>query len=276
MLKDVLVYLSSGAAGEGVARYAVSVGQAFDAHIAGVAFAFEPVIPASVMGGVSADLIEAQRAENERAAKQAVERFEKVAEAAGASFGTRLLGGTVAGSADTFGQVARRFDVSVVGQAEPNSLGAEDLVAEAALFNSGRPVIMVPYIQKDGIKLDRIVVCWDGSRTAARAMGDALPFLTRAKTVDVLIVASDPPKSDETPGADVGQHLARHGIKVEVRRVQRADVDVGNTILSYAADNGTDFLVMGGYGHSRLRQFILGGVTRSMLQSMTVPVLMSH
>jgi nucleotide-binding universal stress UspA family protein len=134
----------------------------------------------------------------------------------------------------------------------------------------------VPYIQREGLKLDRTVVCWDGGRAAARAIADAMPFLQRSKAVDVLIVASDRPKSDETPGADIGQHLARHGVKVEVKRIQRADVDVQNAILSYAADNGTDFLVMGGYGHSRLREFILGGVTRSMLQSMTVPVLLSH
>lgn len=276
MLKDVLVYLSAGDGGNAAARYAVSLGQAFDAHVAGVAFAFDPVIPASVMGGISAELIESQRTENEKAARAATERFGKLTKGEGISAETRVLGGTLAGSAETFGQLARRFDISVVAQADPNQLAAEDLIVESALFNSGRPVVVVPYIQRDALKLDRIVVCWDGSRAAARAIGDAMPLLKRAKAVDVLIVASDRPKSDETPGADIGQHLARHGIKVEVKRVQRADVDVPNTILSYAADNSTDFIVMGGYGHSRLREFVLGGVTRSMLQSMTVPVLMSH
>lgn len=276
MLKDVLVYLSAGDGGNAAARYAVSLGQAFDAHVAGVAFAFNPVIPASVMGGISAELIESQRTENEKAARAATERFGKLTKGEGISAETRVLGGTLAGSAETFGQLARRFDISVVAQADPNQLAAEDLIVESALFNSGRPVVVVPYIQRDALKLDRIVVCWDGSRAAARAIGDAMPLLKRAKAVDVLIVASDRPKSDETPGADIGQHLARHGIKVEVKRVQRADVDVPNTILSYAADNSTDFIVMGGYGHSRLREFVLGGVTRSMLQSMTVPVLMSH
>jgi nucleotide-binding universal stress UspA family protein len=276
MLKDVLVYLSPGTSGEAAAHYAVSIGETFGAHVAGIGFAFDPVIPASVMGGISADLIESQRAENTQAAQAALDRFEKTAGGAGISREARVIGGTLAGAADTFGVLARRFDVSVVAQADPNQMAAEDMIVEAALFNSGRPVIVVPYIQREGLKLDRTVVCWDGGRAAARAIGDAMPFLQRSKAVDVLIVASDRPKSDETPGADVGQHLARHGVKVTVKRIQRADVDVQNAILSYAADAGTDFLVMGGYGHSRLREFILGGVTRSMLQSMTVPVLMSH
>jgi nucleotide-binding universal stress UspA family protein len=103
-----------------------------------------------------------------------------------------------------------------------------------------------------------------------------MPFLKKAKAVDVVIVASDRPKSDEIPGADIGQHLARHGLKIEVKRIVATDTDVANTILSHAADTSADFLVMGGYGHSRLREFILGGATRGILSSMTLPTLMSH
>jgi nucleotide-binding universal stress UspA family protein len=98
----------------------------------------------------------------------------------------------------------------------------------------------------------------------------------RAKSVEVLIVAGGRTKSDEMPGADVGHHLARHGLKVEVKRIVATDVDVANTILSHVADTSADFLVMGGYGHSRLREFVLGGATRGILRAMTVPVLMSH
>jgi nucleotide-binding universal stress UspA family protein len=137
-------------------------------------------------------------------------------------------------------------------------------------------VIVVPYIQKQGLKLDRVLVCWDGGRTATRAIADSLPFLLRAKAIDVVIVASGRAKSDEIPGADIGQHLARHGLKIEVKRIVAADTDVPNTILSYAADSSADFLVMGGYGHSRLREFVLGGATRGILASMTVPALMAH
>ena len=103
-----------------------------------------------------------------------------------------------------------------------------------------------------------------------------MPFLKRAKTIEVVIVASERIKSDEIPGADIGQHLARHDLKVEVRRIVAPDTDVASTILSHAADTSADFIVMGGYGHSRLREFILGGVTRGILSSMTLPTLMSH
>ena len=176
----------------------------------------------------------------------------------------------------SFASLARRFDLSIVGQAEPEQPALDGLIVEAALFDSGRPMLVVPYIQRNGLKLDRILLCWDGSRSAARAAADALPFLRRAKLVEVVTVASEPAKSDEMPGADIAHHLARHGVKVELKRIVTAETDVASTILSHAADSSADFLVMGGYGHSRLREFILGGVTREILASMTVPVLMSH
>ena len=136
--------------------------------------------------------------------------------------------------------------------------------------------MVVPYSHRAGLKLDRIMVCWDGSRHAARAIADAMPFLLRAKSLDVVVVAGEPGKSDEIAGADIAQHLARHGLNVELRRLVSRDMDVANTLLSHAADWDADLMVMGGYGHSRLREFLLGGVTRGILASMTVPVLMSH
>jgi len=142
--------------------------------------------------------------------------------------------------------------------------------------HAGRPVVLVPYIEKAGLTLDRVMVCWDGSRAGARAVGDALPLLARARAIEVVTVASERPKSDDLPGVDIGQHLARHGLKVEVKRIVATDSDVASTLLSHAADTSADFMVMGGYGHSRLREFVLGGVTRDILQAMTVPVLMSH
>ena len=152
----------------------------------------------------------------------------------------------------------------------------DEVLDEAALFESGRPVVFVPYIQKAGLKLDRVMVCWDGSRAATRAIADSLPFLQKAKQVEIVMVAGKADKGDEIPGVDLGQHLARHGLKVDVKRITSADIDVASTILSYAADSGADMIVMGGYGHSRLREFVLGGVTKSILDTMTVPVLMSH
>jgi nucleotide-binding universal stress UspA family protein len=276
MIKDTVVNLSVGNSRDVAADYAVSVADAFGAHVAGMAFAYEPVIPGTVMGSVPAELIEASLAESRKAAEDAIARFDQAAGRAGVSFESRMLDATLVGAADLFGRIARRFDLSVVAQAEPDKAAGEDLIIEAALFQSGRPVIVVPYIQRTGLVLERVLVCWDGGRTAARAIGDAIPFLTRAKAVDVVIVATEPGKGDEIPGADMGRHLARHGLKVEVKRIVAPDIDVANAILSYAADSSADFMVMGGYGHSRLREFILGGATRRILQSMTVPVLMSH
>jgi len=119
-------------------------------------------------------------------------------------------------------------------------------------------------------------VCWDSSRNAARAIADALPFLKRGKMIEIVMVASGGGKTDELPGVDLGEHLARHDLKVDVKRLVATDVDVANVILSHAADCGADFIVMGGYGHSRLREFVLGGATRGILESMTAPVLMAH
>jgi nucleotide-binding universal stress UspA family protein len=187
-----------------------------------------------------------------------------------------MLDVPVTSAPNVFANIARRFDLAIIGQPEPHKPALERLIIEAALFDSGRPVLMVPYIQRTGLKLDRVMVGWDGSRSAARAVADAIPLLVRAKAIEVVIVATEPAKSDEMSGADIAHHLARHGAKVEVKSIVTAETDVANTILSHAADISADFLVMGGYGHSRLREFILGGVTRGILSSMTLPTLMSH
>jgi nucleotide-binding universal stress UspA family protein len=276
MIKDIIVNLSVAPIRDVAGEFAVSIGAAFNAHVAGIAFVYEPIPPILTMEGVPSSLIESLRRDNEAAAKAAVAQFDQLAKRAGLSAEVRTVDATFVGASDTFGQAARRFDLSVVGQAEPNKVAPEELIAEAALFESGRPVVVVPYIQKAGLTLDRVMVCWDGGRNAARAIGDAMPFLLRAKAVDVVMVAGEPGKKDEVAGADIAQHLARHGLRVEVRRILSRDVDVANALLSHAADSAADFIVMGGYGHSRLREFILGGATRGILASMTIPALLAH
>ena len=276
MIKDIVVNLSVEPSRDIAGPYAISVADAFGAHLAAVAFSYDPIIPPTIMGGVPASFIDEQRAENEKAAKDAVARFDEAARRAGISFESRSMTASVAGGADTFGRIARRFDLSIVGQTEPDKVAPEELIVEGALFDSGRPVLVVPYIQKGGLKLDRVMVCWDGSRNATRAVADAMPLLHKAKAVDVVIVANDKGKDDELPGADIAQHLARYDLAVDLKRIVATDTDVANTLLSHAADTSADFIVMGGYGHSRLREFILGGATHGILASMTVPVLMSH
>jgi nucleotide-binding universal stress UspA family protein len=278
MIKDIAFHLSARASEGATIDYAVSVAAAFEAHLAGIAFALDPFVPPTMGIGdaVDAGWIDDQREEAQAAALAAIARFEEAARRNGLSAESRRLDVSLAGAAQTFGRIARCFDLSIVRQAEPGKAPLEDLVIEAALFDAGRPVLVVPYIQKTPLALERVLVCWDGGRSAARAVGDAMPFLRRAKAVEVVIVQGDAGKGDEIAGADIGEHLARHGLEVEVKRIVADGGSVMDTILSHAADVGADFLVMGGYGHSRLREFILGGVTRGILGTMTVPVLMSH
>ena len=276
MIKDIVVNLSVDPSRDVAGSYAISLAEAFGAHLAAVAFSYEPVIPPTIMGSIPASFIDEQREQNDKAASDALARFDEAARRAGISFESRALAASLAGGADMFGRFARRFDIAVVGQAEPNAVAPEELIVEGALFGSGRPVLVVPYIQKGGLTLNRVMVAWDGSRNAARAVADAMPLFGKAKQVDVVVVGNDKGKSDEIPGADIAQHLARHDLKVDLKRIVATDTDVANTLLSHAADTSADFIVMGGYGHSRLREFILGGATRGILSAMTVPVLMSH
>ncbi len=276
MIKDMVVNLTGGAPQEFAADYAISLAALFEAHIAGVGFSYEPVIPGSVMGGIPTDLIDAQREENTKAARAATSRFEAAAKAAGLSAETRILDASVAGAADLFGRIARRFDLAVVGQAQPREGANEELLIEGALFESGRPLVVVPFVQKRAVTLEHVLVCWDGSRPATRAIADALPFLKRAKAIDIVAVSGERGKGSELVGTNMARHLSRHGLTITLKRVRAGDVDVAAAIRSHAAEIGADFMVMGGYGHSRLREFILGGVTRTILTSSTIPVLMSH
>jgi nucleotide-binding universal stress UspA family protein len=276
MIKDIIVNLSVGEGANAAADYAVSLAAAFDAHLAGIAFLYDPIVPVSGAGYIPADVIEAHARYIAAAAMAAIDRFVAAGKRAGVAAEPLTLSGSFAGVGDQFGRIARRFDLSIVGQAEPGTSAVEEIIAESALFESGRPVIVVPYIQKAPLKLDRVMLCWDGSRAAARAIADAMPLLERAGRVEIVIVANERGKKDEIEGADMGAHLARHGLNVEVKRTVLGDIDVADVILSHAADAGSDFIVMGGYGHSRLREFVLGGVTRTIFRSMTAPVLMSH
>jgi nucleotide-binding universal stress UspA family protein len=276
MIKDILLHLSADTKQDVAAHYAVSVAEAFGAQLTALIFGYEPVLPAIPGGGLPVDFIDAQRALAQESADTAITKLGEAAERAGVGVESRLVTTSVAGAADIFGHLARRFDLSIVSQANPDVTGPQDLIIEAALFQSGRPVVVVPYIQRAGLTLDRVLVCWDGGRHAARAIADALPFLQRAKAVELLTVATEPLKSDDSPSDDITRHLARHDLKVEFKRMVSGGTDVANTILSHAADVSADCIVMGGYGHSRLREFILGGATRGLLSSMTIPTFMSH
>jgi nucleotide-binding universal stress UspA family protein len=174
---------------------------------------------------------------------------------------------------------ARYADLVVIGQQNVEwASGVDKDFERSLLLAAGRPVLVVPYALERRPLGRQVLVAWNASREAARAVSDALPLLKRAAQVHV--IAFSPAKSGsahgEEPGADIGLFLSRHGVKVMVSRHDSADIDVGNLLLSRAFDVSADLIVMGAWGHSRLHELVLGGVTRTLLDSMTVPVLLAH
>src|ERR1700688_3481933 len=207
MIKDIVVNLSIGENGGPAGDYAVSVADTFGAHVVGIAFVFDPIVPISGTGYIPAEVIETQLADNQAAAKAAIDRFATATARVGVSAEPVTLSASSAGAGDQFARIARRFDLAIVAQAEPQGSEVEVLIAESTLFQSGRPMIVVPYIQKAPLKLDRVMVCWDGGRQAASAIADAMPLLEKAGKVEVVIVSDERGKQDEIEGADMGQHL---------------------------------------------------------------------
>jgi nucleotide-binding universal stress UspA family protein len=176
---------------------------------------------------------------------------------------------------------ARYADLTVVGQNDPGAstrLPMPSDLPESVALASGRPVLVVPFIGASAAIGRNVLLCWNASRESVRAATEALPLLQAAAAVTVLVVGAKTSASGHgpEPGADVAAWLSRHGVKVTVQRDVAADDDVGGLILSRAADHGCDLIVMGIYGHSRLRELVLGGASRTLLASMTVPVLMAH
>ncbi len=284
MIRDIIVNLTPALSAvqtpaetyDPACAYAISLAEAYDAHITGIAFAYDPPWPPSVLEAAVIDIYRTVKENNRKQAQDAVARFENAARKSHLQAEGLVIETSLSGSIEDFTKMARVFDLVVVKQPEPDRDDTAQDMLEAALFNSGRPTLIVPYIQKEGFSAKRVLCCWDGSRAAARAMGDALPVLQKAGSVEVLTVSTGKFDERDVTGADLATHLARHKLRVELVRIPAADIDVASAILSHAADSGATLIVMGGYGHSRLREFALGGATRGMLQSMTVPTLMSH
>lgn len=275
MIKDISVSLGMGEQDSAAEKYAISMAAALEVHVAGIAFAYDPV-ELMAQWGYMATAVGEQWPDYKEQAAATLDRFSEAADRAAISFERIMLPVGPANVGDRFGGIARHFDLSIVAQPETEKAAVEKMIVGGAIFDSGRPVIVVPYIQTTPFKLDRVMICWDNSRPAARAIADAMPLLDLAGSTEVAIVVEDALKEDKLDGADIGQHLTRHGLNVNIKRIVREKIDVASALLSHAADSGADLIVMGAYGHSRLREFILGGVTQNMLRSMTVPVLMSH
>lgn len=174
---------------------------------------------------------------------------------------------------------ARYADLVVIGQTDlddPNPATMPDF-PEYVVLNSGRPVLVVPYTGDFSTFGKRALIAWDASVSSTRAVTASIPLLRRADVVDVVVFNADAQGDahGEQPGADIALYLARHNVKVNVVH-KHTNIDIGNSLLSAATDLASDLIVMGCYGHSRFREILLGGVSRTVLESMTVPVLMAH
>lgn len=276
MIKDILVTLPAGDAPSAALDYAVTVARTFDAHLTGVAFLQDLAGAGALFDGTAAIVLNDYRREVEITAEVAKARFQETWRREGLSAESIVLTAEAIHLPELLARTARRFDLTILPQADPTGGGTEDAMIEAALLGSGRPIVIVPHFQEGGAKFERVLVCWDGSHNAARAIADAMPFLTRAKQAEVLTVAHDEKPDDSMSGRSIAHHLCRHGVSVEIRHIVAHGQDVSLRIRSHAAQQAADLIVMGGYGHSRIREFILGGATRDMLGSTNVPTLMSH
>jgi nucleotide-binding universal stress UspA family protein len=276
MIRDIIVNLTPSAERDPACAYAISLAEAFNANITGVAFAYDPPWPPSVIEAAVVDIYRTMKDKYKKEAQDAVARFEDAARKSQLQAQGLVIESSLLGSVNTFARMARVFDLSVVKQPEPDRDDTAQDILEAALFESGRPTLIGPYIQKQGFSPKRVLCCWDGSRPSARAMGDALPILQKAGGVKVLTISTGKFDERDITGAELATHLARHKLQVELVRIPAADIDVASAILSHAADTDASLIVMGGYGHSKLRELALGGATRGILQAMTVPTLMSH
>jgi nucleotide-binding universal stress UspA family protein len=275
--KTLLVHVDGGARAPLRIDIACRLARRFDAHLIGLHALTVIKLPGyaqvAIEGGARLEEFQAKAAAE--AARQAEQVFTRGVSAAGVS---KSEWRTSRGDAAEVAPVHARYaDLVVVGQPNTSDAsGVEPEFAERLVLAAGRPVLVIPYAGNFAEVGRRVLVAWNAGREATRALTDAIPMLREAKEVHVIAFNPVGMPHGEVPGADIGLYLARHGIKVNVSQQTAADVDVGNQLLSRAADLDIDLIVMGAYGHSRLKELVLGGVTRTILESMTVPVLMSH
>lgn len=273
----ILLHLSGSARDSANLRFAVALAREHRAHLTGLRTIapFYPTIGAfgDAAVGVISELQERYRASERALAAKLRAEAEKLC--AGAD--VRLEWREEEDFPDDIVPLQARYaDVVVLGQPERGKLepGATAELPANAVMGSGRPVIVVPYAGSFEAPPRQVLIAWNGTREASRAVHDALPILKRADKVSVLSI--NPKDGKHLPGFDIAAHLARHGCKAEAARTVASDVSVADVILSDAASVGADFIVMGAYGHSRLREWVLGGATRDVLGMMTMPVLLAH
>jgi nucleotide-binding universal stress UspA family protein len=278
MIKDILVHIPTERPMRPVIDGSISLAANLNAHLDAVAVGYVASSTAYVMegGAAVAAVFEMERERAMERAGTALSIFESEAKHAGIAYSCHPIGAIPADGASAVGAMARLYDLSVVLQPDPEQGSFDNDLPSEILFQSGGPVLFLPHIYRGALKTERIGLCWDGSRVAARAMRDAMPFLMRADEIVILAVNETDAAPGEASADALAKHLARQGLSARIVTVAALRADIQPAILSLAADESLDLLVMGGYGHSRLQERFLGGVTRAMLQAMTVPTLMSH
>ena len=277
MLKNLLVHIPSERVMRPVVDGSIALAMAHTAPLKAVSIGYEASnVGLAIDGGAAvAALFEMERERALERANAALAVFEAGARNAGIAYETKALTGIPYETAAEISAAARLCDLSIVLQPEQERDTFDNTIPLEVLFQSGGPVLVMPHTHKGPFEPRRIGIAWDGSRLAARAVRDAAPFLARADAITIISVNES--KTPEIPSpVELAAHLARQGLKAQVERISADRADIQPLILSIAADAGMDLLVMGAYGHSRLQERLLGGVTRGMLQSMTVPTLMSH
>ena len=278
MYKDILVHIPTERPMRPVIDGAISLAAHLNAHLDAVAVGYAATSAAYVMegGAAVAAVFELERERATERAEAALAVFKSEAANAGISYDCHPLGAIPVDATGTLGEMARLHDLCIVLQPEPSQSSFDNDVPGEILFQAGGPVLFLPYTFRGAVKAKRIGICWDGSRVAARAMRDAAPFLARAEEIVIITINEADAMPGEASASHLARHLGRRGLSTRTVGMPAPRADIQPTILSLAADENLDLLVMGGYGHSRLQERFLGGVTRAMLEAMTVPTLMSH
>ncbi len=277
--KDLLVLVDRSAASDTRLEWSLGLAKRFSARVTALGLVAEPFVPAMVGVHIPVELLQRQLAEAESELDRVLASASEAARRHDIAVATGRITAPLDRLPTALARAARLADLCVLGQPAGHDLEFDTTaLAEAAFMDSGRPAIILPHAGLPSSVLRRVLVAWNGSREATRAVHDALPLLAAAEQTTLLIIDSSAQDgSDGSPaGADIAAHLARHGVRIDVRTTPSGQLSVGDVLLSQAAEEGADLLVMGGYGHSRLRETVLGGATRRVLAQMTLPVLMSH
>lgn len=278
-IKTITVFLDDSAASDTRLAAAIALAQTHGAHLTAVACARQLDVGVYAMPGaeMAMDLtaLDQSRDQAKALAARAAERMERE----GITGDTRWASAIAAGLEETAARSARRSDISVVGSVggDGPSSDVADAVFEGALFSSGRPALVLPAGWTGPIGT-KVMIAWDGSHVAARAIADATPFLEAAGEATIAIVDPDPGSGrfSEQPGADIAAVIARHGVKVTIETLAKSGASAAERLQTAATDLNADLMVMGGYGHSRLREAIFSGVSRQVLEKPSLPVLVSH